>query len=187
MIRFINFSLILLLTIVSCSNQSEKNETNASDKISPVREISNNPGKGEYTFNAGLKMAKKTGKTLIVDFFASWCTFCKKMERETYGNSDVKKKLENDYIRVRLYTDKPGSDTITFRNESMSISQFSHSMGVKGLPTVLFIDKDENLITSIPGYIEKTVFLPLLDYIGKKCYEKKVSFEKYIKNNKLCI
>lgn len=187
MVKIINFLLVLLLIVVSCGNQSEKQDANAGEKKSTMKETSFKPEEGKYTYNAGLKMAKKTGKTLIIDFFASWCKFCKKMERETYLNSDVKKKLEKDYIRVRLHTDKPGSDPITYRNEKMSINKFSQIMGVKGLPTVLFLDKDENIITTIPGYIEKTVFLPLLDYIGRKCYKKKVSFEKYIKNKKLCI
>ncbi len=189
MIRLFNFSLVLLLAVLSCNNQPGEQESNAGDKKSPVieTETASKPVNGKYSFNAGLEMAKKSGKTLMIDFFASWCTFCKKMEKETYSNSDVKKKLDKNYIRVRLRTDEPDSDTITYRNEKMSINQFSRIMGVKGLPTVIFMDKEGNLITAIPGYVEKTVFLPLLDYIGKRCYEKKVSFEKYIQNRKLCI
>ncbi len=185
--RFISFSVILLFIALSCGKGPEKKAVNESGKKFPVRDTGFQPEEGEYRFNTGLEMAKKTGKTLMVDFFADWCTFCKKMERETYGNSEVKKKLDRNYIRVRLHTDKPGSDTVTFQNESMSISQFSNYMGVQGLPTVLFIDKDENLITKIPGFVEKTVFLPLLDYIGKRCYEKKVSFESYMRDKKTCI
>jgi thioredoxin-related protein len=187
MIRVMSFSLVLLLTIVSCGSQPDKQEVNANGMKSPEKKAAFKPEEGRYSFNEGLKMAKKTGKTLIVDFFAGWCKFCKKMEQETYSSSDVKQKLDKDYIRVRLHTDQPESDTIRYRNKSLSINQFSQMMGVKGLPTVVFMDKDENLITTIPGYIEKTVFLPLLDYIGKRCYEKKVTFEKYIENKKLCI
>jgi thioredoxin-related protein len=58
--------------------------------------------------------------------------------------------------------------------------------GSKGFPTILFLDSRKKPVTTIPGYVEKKTFLPILKYLKEECYESKISLDSYIQNPELC-
>ncbi len=58
-------------------------------------------------YNAALAQAKLENKPLFVDFTGVTCTNCRWNEINVFPRPDVKQKLA-DYVRVQLYTDRPG-------------------------------------------------------------------------------
>ncbi len=81
-------------------------------------------------WQAKVAQARSEGKPLLVDFWATWCKNCTVMERTTFGDERVKKRLD-DYIVVKVQAEKPG--------ESLAKEMLSE-LGVRGLPgfVVLF-------------------------------------------------
>jgi thioredoxin-related protein len=132
-----------------------------------------------YGFNEGMKVAMAQKKPMIIDFYADWCAWCKRMDEEVFCDSGVAKRLKDDFICIRIYTDKDPNETLRYKQHVLSKPEFSSMVGIQGLPTVVFMDRNADLITKIPGFVKKDVFLPLLGYISEECYEKKISFNDY--------
>lgn len=85
----------------------------------------------------GLKLAQESNKPVMVDFYADWCGWCKKLDKDVYTDRQVKV-LAKNYISVKVDTDKNPADAGKY--------------GVQGLPTILFLEADGNAINRVVGY-----------------------------------
>lgn len=56
-------------------------------------------------YNLALEYAKKVNKPLMIDFTGWACVNCRKMENQVWIDSEVKRKLSEDFILVSLYVD----------------------------------------------------------------------------------
>ena len=85
---------------------------------------------GWYTsLEEGLDAAAREGKPLFIDFWASWCKNCLKMEKTTFSDPDVNRRLEA-YTRLKLRAENlkdPATKAI--------LDHF----GAKGLPTYVVL------------------------------------------------
>ena len=106
------------------------------------------------------------------------------MDRKTFSNKKVIDKIRRYYIAIKV--DLQTRKLINYRNNRFTPNQFSAYLGVQGLPTVVFMDKNGNFIEKIPGYLNPEVFLSLLGYFKEECYKKKVSFSDYMKGKADC-
>ena len=61
----------------------------------------------ENDWEGALAEARKTNQNIIVDFTGYTCTNCRWMEANMFPKADISRELSR-YVRVRLYTDRPG-------------------------------------------------------------------------------
>ena len=124
---------LLLLVLLSTSGFGESN---------PLR---------WYPFEEGVALGKTQGKKVYIHFWADWCSYCYAMEKETFQNPLVKKRLATDYIAIKVDTDREKILSDEFR--------------IRGLPDNWFLSKNGDIVGHRPGYIPAELFLKILESI----------------------
>ena len=96
--------------------------------------------------------AKQRKTLIVVDAYADWCHWCKKMDEDTFTNAEVQHRMK-DFIPVRINTDD---------NPEMA-----QRYGVTGLPTTLVLDATGKVKVSQSGYLPPQDYLQLLAQVAK--------------------
>jgi thioredoxin-related protein len=165
------------------NSQSNDNEQNSDET---VESSSDTPEEVEWlTFTEGIERIKNENKPAVVDFYASWCYYCRLMDQNTFTNSEVKRLLHEEFIPIRLNTEDNTTE-FEYQENIFTPATFSLAAGVTGLPSIMFLDKDANKIVVVPGYLAPDVFVPLLTFMKKECYTQELTLQQYIDNGHEC-
>ncbi|MCC4230495.1 thioredoxin family protein [Zunongwangia profunda] len=91
-------------------------------------------------------LARKPKKTFIY-FYADWCVYCKKMEKNAFKNAEIIEKLNSDFYAVKMNAES--TDTITFEGQNFYNQQAEIMRnGIHQIP--LLLASRENLEFSLP-------------------------------------
>ncbi len=100
-----------------------------------------------------LAKAKAEGRVVMVDFYADWCGWCKKLDETTFAHPQVRQALAG-LVPVKLDAERGGREA-------------ARRYRVDGYPTLLFLDATGREVGRIPGYLPPTAFLEeLQDILG---------------------
>ena len=136
-------------------------------------------------FDVGMAFAEKTGRPVIIDFYTSWCRWCKVMDDKTFSDPEVKAYLSEHFVTIRLNAESR-SERYSFRGKEYSPVELTRNFGVRGFPSLAYLDREGELITIVPGFVPKETFLPFLHYIRKECYKQQMSFDEFLKKREEC-
>lgn len=89
------------------------------------------------SFEEAQKVALGTNKFMLVDFTASWCGPCRKMDRNSWNNEQVELALEN-YVKVKIDID--------------SNKELANKYGIQSIPNMLIMDGNGIILHSFKGY-----------------------------------
>jgi thiol:disulfide interchange protein len=88
-----------------------------------------------------LRQAGELRKWVIVDVYTDWCGWCKRLDRDTYGNPQVQKMLSTYFLCVKVNA------------ENGSLGPWvSKTYGVTGFPCTLVLDSSSRLKGRVSGY-----------------------------------
>jgi len=105
-----------------------------------------------YAYEEGMVLGKAEKKKVFMHFYADWCGFCLKMNKETFRDSALVSYLNKNYIAVRVNSDKE--------------PDIAAKYGVMGLPSNWFLTEMGQPIVSIPGYIPPEALLSMLKEVN---------------------
>jgi len=86
---------------------------------------------------AGKEKATAQKKPMMVDFYADWCSWCKKLDEETYTDATVMEKAKA-FVCVKVNADEDKASATKYKAE--------------GLPTIVFLDASGNEIHRVTGF-----------------------------------
>lgn len=138
-----------------------------------------------YKYNEGIKIAKKQKKNILIDFYADWCYWCKVMDEKVFSNQEVSDILKKKFVCIRVDTDSI-NEKIVHNNQVLSAQEFAASSGVRGLPTVLFMNKTGDPLLLLPGYVKKGPFISILNYIDRECFKNNIDINDYVEGRIAC-
>jgi len=135
-----------------------------------------------HSFEQGLAVSKKEKKMMVVDFYTTWCGWCKVMDKETYGNAKVVKFAKDKLVLVKVNAES--NEKTRFRDKEYTYRDLALAFGVTGYPATAFIDASGEVLTLVPGYIPPDKFLPVLEYLADG-HHKTMKFDEFLaKRNK---
>jgi thiol:disulfide interchange protein DsbD len=100
----------------------------------------------ETDLEAGLARARREGKPVLIDTWATWCANCRVLEKKTFGHPDVAREAKL-FVPIRVQLETSGSDAARDFMSRFNMKQYS-------LPTVLLLDANGNVKRIIQGVVE---------------------------------
>ncbi len=122
------------------------------------------------TFDEAVATASKTGKPMLIDIYAPWCGWCRKMQEEVYTDAALVAYVQDNFAYGRLNIDD--AETLhSFLGHTLSSQELGYSLGAEGTPTTVFLQSDGAYIAKCVGYWAKDDFSKALHYVGTGAWQ----------------
>ena len=133
-------------------------------------------------FDVGMARAAKEKKPVVIDFYTSWCGWCKRMDATTYVDPEVVKMLGDKIVPIKV--DAGSSAAMPWKGKTITEQQVAASYKVSGYPTIAYLDPAGKLVRISPGYASAPQMLPVLKYLGDG-WSDQLTFEEYMRSEQL--
>ncbi|MBS3809428.1 MAG: DUF255 domain-containing protein [Desulfobacterales bacterium] len=118
-----------------------------------------------YSYEDGIKQVKNTGRKGFLHFYTDWCGYCRKMEQDTFSDSEVIAYLNANFVPIKIDAeDKP---------------KIAEKFGADRFPFNWFIDGETTRIGSRPGFIPPQLMVYILEYVNKNEY-REMRLDEYV-------
>lgn len=103
-----------------------------------------------HDLDSALAKAKAENKPVFVDFYTSWCAPCKEMAKDVFPQENVGSFYNKQFINCKVQCDDKG----------VGVEQ-GKKYQVNAYPTLMYLDKDGNMLHSAAGSSTPEAFIEL--------------------------
>ncbi|MBL7719576.1 MAG: DUF255 domain-containing protein [Flavipsychrobacter sp.] len=168
MVRLCLWGVLFAFSFLACSTPKNKVVTVSAEKQLPrVLEVN------WMTLDEVQAAMKKEPRKVLIDFYTSWCGWCKVMDRKTYSNPDVIKYINEKFYAVKF--DAERKDTVMFLGKAYSfpIGNNANELALELLqgrlsyPSTVFLTEGFQSPTVVPGYLDVGKMEMVLKFLCK--------------------
>ncbi|EDM45047.1 hypothetical protein SCB49_02964 [unidentified eubacterium SCB49] len=151
------------------------------------------------SMNEALAAQEKEPKLIFIDMYTNWCGPCKMMDRDTFSNADVIDYINKHYYAVKFNAE--GDEPVRFNGADYSnpnydpakasrrnsMHSFARHVGVRAYPTVVFINENLEVLTTVKSYRrpqQLELYLKLFAEGDYKALKSQEDFNEYTLNFK---
>src|SRR5665213_1495956 len=103
------------------------------------------------SFDEAKQAAAQEHKAIMIDFYTTWCGWCKVLDKNTYTDENVSKITAAKFVCVKIDAEK---------GEGIGLAK---QYGINGYPTIIFFDEGGKEIDRVVGYEDPTRFAQSLN------------------------
>jgi thioredoxin-related protein len=109
-------------------------------------------------YEGALRTAKNQNKPLLLYFYSKTCYYCGLMDKKTLADKNVSAAVNRDFVFLRIDVDR-----------SIDLARLYR---ITGTPSSWFLESTGKRLFEAPGYIEKSEYTAILDYVKGKHYNE---------------
>ncbi|MCB0795448.1 MAG: thioredoxin fold domain-containing protein [Flavobacteriales bacterium] len=137
---------------------------------------------------------KKAPRPVIMDVYTEWCGPCKMLAAKTFTDPKLVEYVNKNFYAVKFNAES--GDPVEFKGQKFENPQYdparvsgrngTHQFtqaianvnGRIAYPTIVYLDKDLNVLAPVQGYMTPQQIEPILKYFGGNTY-KTVEYPAY--------
>ena len=101
-----------------------------------------------HTYTDGMNAAGERNLPVFLHFYADWCRYCAKMEKETFQDFKVIQYVNDNYVAIKVDFDTERKLALKYQ--------------IRALPATFVIGSDGSQTGPMQGFISKEVLLQVL-------------------------
>ncbi len=200
MLKHLFMPIFLLILLAACSSPQSEQTSEQAIASRPIEQMNdreasllgldlktgdpeqgwpNWAGSKVYSMEEAQALAKENGKKVLVEVYAVWCGFCRKMAAETHPTQKVKDAVNELFYLVRLNAES--EKVVVFNGEPMTEAELATAFGVSSFPTTVFVDTNGDPLGYQPGFMDANTYTELISYVGTDSF-KSTSFEDFVQS-----
>ena len=122
---------------------------------------------------------KSDPRPIMMDVYTTWCGPCKMMMANTFTNENLIKYVNKHYYAVKFNAESP--DPVVFKGKEFTnpdydparrgrngVHQLSRALKVSAYPTIVYFDREFNVITANSGYKQPRQIEVLLKFFNEE-------------------